>query len=287
MRKILVATDFSERSDRAIRRATLLAKSYGAVLTLVHVIDDEQPHRLIKAKEKVASDLLSEQSISIREIDGVDCDFKLEFGEAFKGLMQVSEERDADLLVIGPHRRQILRDVFVGTTAERTIRESRRPVLMANGVPASHYRRAVVAVDMSDCSGDAIRVVQGLRLEKKLDVHVVHVFDAPAASFMRRASSSQEQIKDYVADEEESAHDKLVNFLRDYNLDPVELKLKQAEVSIASTVCDVARNLSAELIVVGTHGRTGGEKRFLGSVGEEVLRIADRDVLAVPPLRTK
>lgn len=43
------------------------------------------------------------------------------------------------------------------------------------------------------------------------------------------------------------------------------------------------RELSTDLVVVGTHGRTGITKLLLGSVAEEVLRTAERDVLAVPP----
>ena len=50
MRTILVATDFSERSDRALRRATLFARAQGAKLVLVHGVDDDQPDRLAKQR---------------------------------------------------------------------------------------------------------------------------------------------------------------------------------------------------------------------------------------------
>ena len=60
MDRILVATDFSTRSDRALRRATLIAKQVDAALTLIHVVDIDQPERLIASDRSAASALLDE-----------------------------------------------------------------------------------------------------------------------------------------------------------------------------------------------------------------------------------
>jgi nucleotide-binding universal stress UspA family protein len=286
MRRILVATDFSARSDRAIRRATLLARTYGSSMTVVHVIDDDQPKRIVKAEREASSVLLSEQARSLREIDGVNCDYSIVLGNAFEGIAKAAEEINCDLLVIGPHRRQALKDVFVGTTAERTIRASNWPVLMANGVPAGSYRHVLVAVDLSDCSADAVRAVTGLGLEKHAAISVAHVVDAPATRLMSRASMTEDQVKDYLADVEERASDELGAFLANLKFHPIRRIVKHNSTSVAHTISSVAREVSADLVVVGTHGRTGITKLLLGSVAEEVLRTADHDVLAVPPRAT-
>lgn len=283
MQKILVATDFSERSDRAIRRATLLAKNFGGFLFLVHVVDDDQPRRLIKTKQQLAMDVLVEQSVSIREVDGVECDFIVALGDPFVGIRRVAEDVEADLIVIGPHRRQALKDIFVGTTAERTIRESQIPVLMANGVPSGHYHHALLAVDLSDCSADAVLAVKRLGIDKKVVVSVVHVFDAPASGMMRRASSNDQQIEDYTADEEEYASVELKEFLERADFAPAEEILTPAEGSYANTICAVAQKRATDIIIVATHGRRGVSEFFLGSVTEEVFRTTKHDVLAVPP----
>jgi len=285
MRKILVATDFSERSDRAIRRGILLAKSFDASITLVHAIDNDQPRRAIRAEQQAANELLAEQTRSMRELDGLNCGSNAVLGDPYEGIVKAAQEEDVDLLLIGPHRQQVLRDVFVGTTAERTIRASDRPVLMVNGVPAGPYRHILVAVDLSESSGDALRAVQKLGLEAKATVSVVHIFDAPAAGLMVRASSNEDQIKDYLADEEERASDDLAAFLKDFTVKPVRRIMKHNESSVAHTICAIARDASADLIVVGTHGRTGVARALIGSVAEEILRISKRDVLAVPPQR--
>lgn len=283
MKRIVVATDFSARSDRAIRRATLLAKVYGSPLTMVHVIDDDQPKRIVKAEREASSVLLSEQARSLREIDGVDCDYRIILGNAFEGIAKAAEEINTDLLVIGPHRRQALKDVFVGTTAERSIRASSLPILMVNGVPAACYRHVLVAVDFSDCSAAAVLVVTDLGLERHAVVSVVHVFDAPGAGLTSRLSFTEDEANEFLFDMEQGAIVELEAFLGSLKFDPVRRIVKHNNTSVASTICVVAQEISADLVVVGTHGRSGVSKLILGSVAEEVLRTGNCDVLAVPP----
>jgi nucleotide-binding universal stress UspA family protein len=285
MKKILVATDFSTRSDRAIRRATLLARKFEAAVSLIHVVDDDRPKRIVDAERESASILLSEQARSAREIDGVDCSAGVLLGAIPDEIIKAAEAGMADILVIGPHRHHAFLDVFVGTTAERTIRSSRRPLLVASGVPAGFYRHVLVAVDLSDCSGDALRVLAGLGLDKHAAVSVVHVFSAPARSSMAAASASSEDIEDYLAREEKRAAGELSEFMRGLAFSPARQVLKLDESSVAHIICVTAREVSADLIVVGTRGLTGVTKFLLGSVAEEVLHISDRDVLAVPPRR--
>lgn len=285
MKKILVATDFSERSDRAIRRATVLAKTTGASLALVHVVDDDQPASIVRAERQATGAVLEEQARSLNEIDGVACTFRVVLGDPFEGLAEAVRNEDADLLLVGPHRRQVLKDVFIGTTAERTIRASDRPVLMANGIPAAPYRHILVAVDLSSYSAGAIRTVRRLGLDTGAAVSVVHVFDASASGLVHRAAAVDDRVKDYVTRERKRASAELEAFLKDVDLTPVQKITRPEESSVAQTICAAARDTSADLVVVGTHGRTGVAKALLGSVAEQVLRSADRDVLAVPPAR--
>jgi nucleotide-binding universal stress UspA family protein len=281
-RRILVATDFSTRSDRAIRRGTLLAKETGARLHLVHVVDDDQPSRIVEAERTAADSLLNDLVQAIRTADGLDCDALIVEGDPFEGIARAAKDMASDLVVIGPHRRQVLRDMFLGTTAERTIRFSSQPIIMANGVPAGPYRHILVAVDFSECSGDALRAVRHLGIDTGAAVSVVHVFD-PIAAGIRTGAASADSLKDYLAEEAERASRELSSFLADAKCEFAGRFVKQAQSSTANTICKAAQEASADLLVVGTHGRTGLGQILLGSVAQDVLRTATIDVLAVPP----
>jgi nucleotide-binding universal stress UspA family protein len=77
MNRIMVATDFSERSDRALRRATLLARQSGASLILVNAIDDDRPQHIFKEEKRQAEALLRELASTVRSVDGVECEARV------------------------------------------------------------------------------------------------------------------------------------------------------------------------------------------------------------------
>ncbi|ANW02210.1 universal stress protein [Bradyrhizobium icense] len=282
MKRILVATDFSTRSDRALRRATLLARQVSAEIVLVHVVDDDQPPRLVKAEERAAGELLNDLAATLREVDRVHCETRVVLGEPFQAIAEAAERADADVVVMGPHRRQALRDVFIGTTIERTIGRSRRPVIMANAVPAGTYIRVLVATDFSDRSAIAAKEARKLGLLDHIEVLVLHAFDAPARSMTTHSLMTMDQLKDYIADEEERAAGELSKFLQEVDLWPNQRFVQLIELSAPETIRDCAHKHKVDLVVIGTHGRTGPAKFFLGSVAEEVLRNSEADVLVVP-----
>ena len=285
MRRILAATDFSTNSDRAIRRATLLAKQFSAELFLVNVVDREQPAAIVRAKRMKAVKLLQTICHSIRNVDGLACQTVVKLGQAFQGILEAAEEVDAELTIVGPHKRQILLDAFVGTTAERVIRFGARPVMMANGLPASFYRRIVLAVDLSPCSAAAVQAVVRLGLDKQANVTVVHAFAVPSDTIIARGGVTTEELEQYIADAQERTHRDLSSFLRKVGYKPADIVLRPGSPAEVIRLC--ARMVDADVIVVGTHGRSGVNKLLWGSVAQDVAYTAERDLLTVPPHSAK
>ncbi len=279
---ILLATDFSVRSDRALKRACLLARQFGAHLTVVHVLDDDQPARLMKAARSEAETLLAQTARDVEEHDGVQCDVTLALGEAFFGIIDTAAQRDAGLIVIGPHRRRILKDVFVGTTAERTIRESPVPVLMANGLPGGPHRSVMVATDLSDCSAAALRIAQAFADGGTAALTALHVFDPQAKALIGRAALGPDAVDAYVAEERTVAEADIRTFIAAAGCTPDNLLLREDLRGAAPEIQAGAKECAADLVVMGTNGRSGFAKLLLGSVAEQVLRAAPYDVLAVP-----
>jgi len=282
MQTIMVATDLSTRSDRALRRATLLARGTSAHLILVHVIDDDQPSPLVEVSQRETGILLAQLARTVQDVDGVPCEAKIMLGEPFQGISDAAEELNADLLVMGPYRRQALREVFMGTTVERTIRRCRRPILMANAVPTPRYQRILIATDFSESSAHALRTARNLGLLNGVEVLLLHVFDAPARGVMFGAALPQNQIKDYIVEEERRAGLKMVEFIGQIGFKPHRHILKLADEPTGTIIRDCARYERADLIVVGTRGQSSLETMIIGSVAEGVLKGSEVDVLAVP-----
>jgi len=283
MKRILVATDFSTRSDRAMRRATLLARDASAPVALVHVVDDDLPARLLQVEQAEAAMLLHDLATTMRETDGVTCEARLALGDPSQVIADTAEATDADLLVVGPHRRQALRDAFIGTTVERTIRLSRRPTIMANAVPSRSYERILVATDFSDIAAHALRTVRDLGLSAHAEIVVVHAYEGRAGNFIERSGMTESEIKHDMAEEEAHAAAALEEFLRAASFKPADRVVRRVEFSVSNTIREVAGERRADLIVIGTRGQSGPMQFLLGSVAADLLRDAEVDVLAVPP----
>ena len=190
MKRILAATDFSTRSQRALRQAGLLARQTGAQLTLLHVVDEDQPPHLIQLERAEGEAILNEQVGSVAELQGIDCRIVVMAGVAFDAILRTAKSVSADLIVMGAHRKQLLRDIFVGTTIERVVRTGPCPVLMVNNEAAHSYSRVLAAVDMSDISAHALQSARALGFFDHTHLTVVHalrVIDKGQVVHRRRA----------------------------------------------------------------------------------------------------
>jgi nucleotide-binding universal stress UspA family protein len=278
---ILVATDFSPRSDRALRRAAMLAKQFGMALSLVHVVDDDQPQYLIDAQAAASSSMLQESARTLRQIDRIDARAHLVAGDVPSGILQAAEKVAPALIVMGPHRRQ-LRDAFIGTTAQRTIAHTSHPVLMTGGVPSSPYSKALIALDLDEASKTVADCVRRLPILRGTRMVAMHAFDAPAQGMMKRGMSDAEAVRHYVASEERRAEAEFQDMLSALGIGSVRRALVPINGTPARTILEAARDEEAALVIVGTSQSRGLKRFLLGSAAQDVLADTDRDVLVIP-----
>lgn len=144
LRKILVPTDFSEESYKALRPALELARQFGSEVLLVHVIEPIHPYPVtglssyptdlppdpIFEVRGEAGKLLEQISTEAREKTGVSVETLMRVGRAFDQVVQVAEESGADLIVISTHGYTGLKHVLMGSTAERVVRHAPCPVMV-------------------------------------------------------------------------------------------------------------------------------------------------------------
>ncbi len=285
MRRILIATDFSSRSDRAVRRGALLARQFDSDLIVTHVVDDDQAESLLDVEHRESELLLEKLARGLRESDGLSCEARLAIGEPFEQIPVMAREVEADLIVLGPYRRDRIRSIFVCATAERIIRGSGTPVLMANCLPAAAYERILLATDFSENAARAITAAKALGLLGPAQVSAAHAYQAAADSLMARTAVNAEHRKDYLLAETASALAQLDAMCRTAGLKLTDQIVERIELSAAETIRDVARRVRAEVVIVGAQGRSALAQAWLGSVSQDLLRFADIDVLVVPTPR--
>lgn len=283
--RIVAATDFSTRSNRALRQAGLLAQPGNGELHVVHVVDDDQPEELVRMEKREAERLLSEQVGSMPELQGVGARPMVTTGDPFDGILRAAAEIRADLIVMGSHRKQLLLDIFVGTTIERVVRKGSFPVLMVNHEAQRKYENVLVPVDMSDVSASAIQVGLSTGLIGENRATLLHAFLALAKGKMFVAGADQDGIDSYIASERQLAIDELAAFLVANDLKHGRWSHRVEEGEAMEVISRAVSELRPDLLVMGTRGRSGLLKTLIGGVTEEALRSLNVDILAVPAKR--
>jgi nucleotide-binding universal stress UspA family protein len=133
---ILVATDFSETSKNALELGLVLAKQFGASLTLVHAW--EVPAYAYGGLEVMAMDLTPLQDAARDQLDKQLAEVKeqlpnakgvLKHGSAWREILSMIEETKPDLVVLGTHGRRGVLRALLGSVAEKIVRTSPSPVL--------------------------------------------------------------------------------------------------------------------------------------------------------------
>jgi nucleotide-binding universal stress UspA family protein len=283
--QILAATDFSTRSNRALRQAGLLAQSDTAQLHIVHVVDDDQPDELVRLEKREAERFLNEQMASMPELRDVQVRPLVVTGDPFDGILKAAADVNADLIVMGSHRKQLL-DIIIGTTIERVIRKGPFPVLMVNNEAQRQYKNILAPVDMVDASAYALRVATTTGLISDSPATLLHAFLPVGKEKLVIGGADKATINSYVASQRKEIMDELAAFLT-ATVDPLPERwsLLIEEGGPMEVISRAVSEMRPDLLVMGTNGRSGLLKMLIGSVTEEALRSLSVDILAVSPLK--
>lgn len=284
MKRLLIASDLSNRSRVAMRRAVALARQFGAELTALHVIDDDRPEELITAECHSAETILREHLAAVGTDGLVEAPaIAIRAGDPFQVISSQADQIEAELVVMGAHRKRLLGDVFTGTTIERVMRLGSRPVLMVNTDGDQPYRHVLAAVDLSEASAHALRTARAIGLLDPAHAAAVHGFIPLGEGMMYYASVDRTRIAEHVAVSAGQARAAIGGFLRDNGFaDMADVMLIEKGTPFEAIKTGVSK-FQPDLLMIGTRGHSGLKRVLLGSVADQVLRQIDIDILAVPP----
>ena len=281
LKSVLAATDLSSRSKPAVWRGLQLARSAQARLAVLHVVEDDQPEARMREERRSAEAFLNGQVTTLGRPP--ECEIVTRAGDAFRVIAEEAEARAADLIVLGAHRRQLLRDVFIGTTIERVTRTAARPVLMANAKTGERWRRVFIAIDMSENSAHAARTAFALGFFDEAEVTFVHAYAPISRQMMIHAGIGSDRVREEAEREFQATRRELSRFIQEIGLGEFDYGARIVEGSGATAIAGVVEQAAPDLLVIGTRGLTGVKRLFLGSVAQELMSSIEIDILAVPP----
>lgn len=266
-KSILVATDLSARSDRAVDRAVFLAYQWTARLIVLHAV--ERGSRLETKPDKV------ERAIrAVLPNPDADVDIVPVLGPAPAMITQTAEKSGCALIVTGVARYNQIGDFFVGTAVEHIVRHASAPVLVVKQRSRGRYRKILVTTDYSSCSRAAL--IKAADMFPDAELHLLHVYHVPYETWL-----NSDEVKREVKEEEEANLDAFLN-------DPaIPAGVRQRTTAslgygeTTSVVSQVAEEIGADMVAIGTHGRSGFVHAVIGSMAESLLCYVPLDTLMV------
>lgn len=270
---LLFATDLGARTDRAQDRANGLARKWNARLTVVHALDvfdapnDQAARPTVERAEERALRMIRSQFKD-------DVEIVVEKGKPEDVVLRAARARPVDLIVTGIAGNDPLGQSILGNTTTTLVRKSLAPILVVKKRDIAPYRRVVVASDLSEASSNALEVAT--RLFEPSQITLYHVFDVPFGAFVDDRTA-------YERDLEKGALDEARKFAsRHLGTKAAELDVAVATGDAAVRVADYAAETDADLVIAGTHGRTGILGVLMGSVAVALLDEVPCDVMIVP-----
>jgi nucleotide-binding universal stress UspA family protein len=293
---VLCPTDFSVHAKSAYAEAVRIARWFGAKVTLLHVATPEIPigGELLYVPPLPSSSRALRRA-KLQELDtckdwvdheGVAVDTVLREGDVVQEIRRCAREGAVDLVVMGTQGRTGLGRILLGSVTEAILKHPPAPVLTVNR-PVPHdeklYKSVLCAVDVSEWSAGTVEYAIGICGDGADHLTVLSVIeDLPELRARAQGMFTIEEIERFRAGLERDTVSELQERIPDEARAGCRIEEHVRFGQAHGEILTVAEAESADLIVLGSHGRGALERLVFGSTVRKVVRAARCPVLVVP-----
>lgn len=288
---MLIPVDLSPISDRVVGRAALLPLAADARLTLLHVVSRKLPPHVRKIAERDATSALGGEAEDLAKTlpKAVVIRHLVRVGTPAAEIARCARSVHAEMIVMGRGGGRALRDIFLGSTAERVIRQAIRPVLVVRLRPRMLYRRPALAVDFDPLAHQLLALLTRVIPPPRPRVAMIHAYDMPyrGIGYPSLSADEIEESSQYCREKAVRKLSKLVaSALAEAKIPPEEAPSWTTHVQCGSARTIIEKTVQKakiDLLMLGTRCYSHVARAFLGTVAGDVLRSVACDVLVVPP----
>jgi nucleotide-binding universal stress UspA family protein len=280
--RILVPTDGSECAAAAIRYAEDLAGQYEATVHVLCVVDsrtlDNAPH--LERLEEESTERVESVCNDLAGSD-ITVDNAVRTGVPHQEILRYVTQQDIDLITMGTHGRTGVERYLLGSVTEKIVRLSDVPVLTVQDEPDGRvtcpYADILIPTDGSEQAAAAVDLGVDIAGTYDARLHALSVVDVVALGGDLQSADVFEMLEDTA----QSAVDGVEDEAARRSLSAVETAVEYGHPY--REIHDYVGANDVDLVVMGTHGRSGLERYLLGSVTEKIVRTSDVPVLTVRP----
>jgi nucleotide-binding universal stress UspA family protein len=266
----------------ALERAIGLAAYWGARLYILHAVDDDS---LPSAREASGRAKTAEAEIERRmkenpAVTGFEFEVFTNLGNPVERILATCDRLYIDLLVIGAGKKKTLGQRLLGSTVERVLRQALQPVLIVRNHTTGPYRKLAVATDFSEPSRVALECAVGLFPNR--EIAVVHAYEVALHGLLSSDRMTGPLAERHEREMTAYVQQSLAECVAQAGASSPALSTEAGIGTPETVLGDFIKRDAVDLVVVGTHGRTGVRRAILGSVAERLIKALPSDVLAIP-----
>ena len=289
---IIAAVDFTPSCRAALHEAVRRASLDGAAVTAVHVMEESLVRQLKAALSTDESTVRLEWEARLRKfVDEAEPDAgvvktEVRVGHPYLELVQACATHTADLLVMGakgskdePGR--------IGVIAAKCVRKAPVDVLIVRSNATGPFKHVVACVDFSENAAKAVQFALHLAVEDQAELDCLHVYQSATALALDYGGLAT-PLPPLVTDEEsvKAWYSELESFLEPLTRKAEGIAVKpfiEESTSIRDAILNHVSKVKADLVVLGTRGKSGLREMLIGTTAEKVLLEATCSILAVKP----
>lgn len=283
--------ELSPAAAAAVRQGLEIAATSQAAVTFCFVLEiSEQALELIREDEQnrfatvedfaqAALKKLEAQAAS----QGIKATSALRIGSSWHELLQQINVGKHDLVVVGTRDRSAAARTFFGSTAQRLLRTAPCPVWIVKAQEVREIREVLVATDLTPACQEALHTGVLIARWLKAKLFVIHTLEYPFEAYMQTAGISETEFAGYRRQLREDAEAKLNAQIQktDHRTLPFGLKAETLEGSPDDVLPKFIDQNEVDLLILGSHGRTGLSRMVLGNTAERILPYVHASVLAI------
>ncbi|WP_299364353.1 universal stress protein [Winogradskyella sp.] len=267
--KIVFAQDFMTNSKNLESVAISLAQTFKSTIVPMHVLPDDIVNSKVKALlDDTALNRLGAMSETMKA-QGVSVEAPLiKYGAAHDQIVMSASAVNANMILIGSGENKLEDKFKLGTTTERVIQNSEKPVLVIKEGDNFDIKTILCPVDFSDPSKRALN--NAIIIARRLEAHLIilSVSEEQTSSWF----SSKEDLQKENAERFEKNKEEFDQFLEQFKLGNLNWSRMETSGDAAQEILNAITINNVDLLIMGTAGRTGLNRLVVGSVTEKVIR---------------
>jgi nucleotide-binding universal stress UspA family protein len=283
--RLLLATDGSQFGEGAIREAIRLAKKCASKLSAISVIETNPEYetiapQLLEKAEKTAREHLESVKAQAKK-EGVDITTTILEGEdSYNYIAEEAAKNKISMIIMGRRGRTGLKRLVMGSTTARVIGHAPCNVLVVPRAAQVEFKNILVATDGSRHAAAAASEAVGIAKKNGSKLTIISVVPAELATPTDVDFAATR--RELLAEKEMQVAEKNAKAVKDAaQKEGVAVQAFVMTGKPADAIIEIAKEKSADLIIVGSHGRTGIERLLMGSVAERVIVMTSCAVLVV------